>query len=152
MTFRPLLLFLVAALSACASHPAIIAAEAGRMPDPRGYWLVAAQPERSRVEAALAAKLETSGFSADEKASLIVQVSLSEPPAKTGLALDQSVELQWLLPPTRSKSKRTRRLVVTMTDSATGKEIYRAYGSEVFREKKSDDGEALQTSVFALIP
>lgn len=143
---------LIVALSACATHPVIRAAEAGSLPEPGGYRLLAAHPENSRIEAALVSRLEASGFSAEEKGALVIQVSLSEPPARTGLMLSQGATPQWLLPPTRSKSKRTRRLVVTMTDGATGKEIYRAYGSEVYREKKSDDGEALQASVFALIP
>ena len=143
---------LMLALSACASQPAITATEVGTMPPPRSYHLLAAGPERSPIEAALASRLEASGFSADQKAPLIVQVSLSEPPAKTGLSLAQTAEPQWLVPPTRSKSKRMRRLVVTVTDSATGEEIYRAHGSEFYREKKSDDGKALQETVFALMP
>ncbi len=140
------------ALSACAHHPAIVAGETGALPNPGSYRLLAARAERSREEVALAAKLEANGFSGDEKAALIVQVSLSEPPAKTGLTLGETGEPQWLLPPTHSRTKRMRRLVVTMTDSETGKEVYRAYGSEMYGEKKSDDGAALRTAVFALMP
>lgn len=151
MKFLPPALLIVA-LPACATHPAILAAEVGSLPEPGGYRLLAVHPEISRIEAAVVSKLEASGFSAEEKGALLIQVSLSEPPARTGLMLDQGAAPRWLLPPTRSKSKRTRRLVVTMTDSATGKEIYRAYGSEIYPVRKSDDGEALQTSVLALIP
>ncbi|HET6523569.1 DUF4136 domain-containing protein [Sphingopyxis sp.] len=152
MKILPLALPPILALSACTTQPAIIATEVGRMPEPGSYRMLVAGPEPSRIEAALASKLKASGFSADEKASLVVQVGLSEPPAKTGLSLLQAAEPQWLLPPTRAKSKRMRRLVVTVTDSATGEEIYRAHGSELYREKKSDEGEALRTSVFALMP
>lgn len=139
-------------LSACSSHPSITVARIGTMPPPGAYHILRGSPQPTRIETALASKLEAGGFTVDDKASLVVQVSFSAPPPKTGLLLGEATEPQWLLPPTRSKSKGMRRLLITMTDSATGKEIYRAHGREVYRKKKADSDEALQRSVFALIP
>ena len=144
--------FLLLILSGCATRPAIMTAEAGAMPPSGGFRILGGSAEQGMLERELAAKLEARGFSADAKGPLLVQISQSEPPAKTGLTAAQASEAQWLVEPTRSKSQRVRRLVVTVTDVPTGREIYRATGTERYRQGKSDRGERLRTSLLALLP
>lgn len=144
-------LFLVV-LAGCATRPAITAAAAGTMPPPGGFRILGVGGARSNLETAVAARLEAKGFAAAAKGPLLVQVSQSEPPAKTGLTAARPDEGQWLVEPTRSQSQQFRRLVVTITDSATGEEIYRAYGTERYRSGQSGDGETLQEAVLALFP
>ena len=153
MKYVPLSMLLVLSLPGCATRQPIMTAEAGTMPTPAGFRMLHGGSEPSDQEQALAAKLEASGFSQNENARLLVQISLSEPSAKTGLSVAPTSEPQWLVTPTTSKSKRMRRLVVTITDGGTGEEVYRAFGTERYRRGKSDKGDiTLRESVFSLLP
>ena len=143
---------LLSILAGCATRPAITASEVGTMPPPGGFRIVGVGAAQSSLETALAAKLEANGFAADAKGRMLVQISQSEPPARTGLTTAPPADAQWLIEPTRAKSQRIKRLVVTVTDGATGEEIYRAYGTERYRPVKPGDGEALQEAVLALFP
>lgn len=139
-------------LAGCATRPAITAAAAGTMPPPGSFRILGVDDAPSNLDTAVAAKLEAQGFAADAKGRLLVQTSQSEPPAKAGLTVAPPSDDQWLIEPTGSKSRRIKRLVVTITDSATGKEMYRASGSERYQPGKTADGEALRDAVLALFP
>lgn len=139
-------------LAGCATRPAITTAAAGTMPPPGSFRILGVDDAPSNLKTAIAAKLEAKGFAADAKGRLLVQISQSEPPAKAGLTIAPPGEDQWLVEPTRSKSRRIKRLVVTITDSATGEEMYRASGSEHYRPGKPAGGEALSEAVLALFP
>lgn len=150
MRFQILPALFLFVLAGCATRPAISAATAGTMPPPGSFRILGVGDAQSGIERAVAAKLEAQGFAADAKGRMLVQISQSEPPAKAGLTVASPGDDQWLVEPTRSKSQRIKRLVVTITDSATGEEMYRASGTERYRPGKSADGETLQEAVLAL--
>lgn len=126
-------------LSSCAASPPAQTGSLGILPSPAKFRILSGGEGTETLEAALRSKLETMGFSMDERAKLIVQISLSELPPTIGALAASTPGTPWLIAPEPSKSKHARRLLVTVTDSETGEELYRAYRNERFSARTSGE-------------
>ena len=147
---------LVLLIASCAPHPVVEVGQRGTLPHPARY-------EFSRKDVTDPLLIDTferlaeSGLTPGASARYLVQIGASDLPGKTGLFLpdilpDEAGQRQWLTSPTRSKSVRTRHLVVTVTDTLTGDEAYRAYGTERYRPSRNDKGQRLVQAVLAQLP
>jgi hypothetical protein len=140
-------------LACCASPSKIDVAEAGQLPKPAAYnvSITASAPVAAteRVRSALTSR----GFKVADPADYLVQIASSDTPGKTGLFLPESTsdteQRAWLMPPSRSNSRHAQRIVITLTHLATGKEVYRASGTEYYSASKADKADALADAVVA---
>lgn len=97
------------------------------------------------------AAMTARGFRIADPADYLVQIVTSDMPGKTGAFLPYTTsdaeERVWLTAPSRSRTTQTRRLTVTLTDAATGREVYRASADERYREGKGGSSDALIDAV-----
>lgn len=127
--------------------------QSGGLPLPAGFRLeydeAALSPE---LVARITEALEARGFRRADQPRYLVQLAAADRPGKTGLFLpeappDESGSRSWLSSPARSKSVRTRRLMVSIIDVANGQEVCRIQASELYRRRHSDDGKNLTRTV-----
>lgn len=145
-------------LTACAQHPRLEVGQSGEFPVPAGFRLdydeATLPPE---LVTGIAKTLLAHDFRPAERPRYLVQLTSADRPANTGLFLpyappDKGGNRSWLSSPTRSKSARTRRMVVSIVDVANGQEVYRIQASELYRPSHSDDGQSLARAVLAQLP
>lgn len=142
-------------LASCTSHPRIEIGEKGAVPQPAAYILAGDMNDApSSLAARLADQLGGEGFTKASAPRYLVQIVDAALPGGAGLFLpdaqpDQSGHAPWLESPTNSRSKHKRRLTISFTDIATGREVYRAYGIEHYRKQQRDDGDPLVDAVLS---
>lgn len=132
-------------VAGCASPYGMDVADAGRLPEP-GRQLQVSGPADSRLTDSVVAAMTDRGFRVADPADYLVQIVTSDMPGKAGVFLPyppSDEERSWLTAPSRSKTTQTRRVTVTLTDMATGAEVYRAFADERYRAGKGGDSDAL---------
>jgi|GEM_PF-1670561 len=143
-------------LACCASPQTMDVANAGRLPKPGGHNLQVSSSADGPLTDRVLAALTSQGFKVAEPADYFVQIASSDIPGKTGLFLpdtgvDASGNRTWLTAPSRSKGIQTRSITITLTDIATGKEVYRAFGDERYRAGQLVGSDALLDAVVGQI-
>ena len=137
-------------VAGCASPYGMDVADAGRLPAP-GQQLQVSAPADPLMQDKLMAALTARGFKVADPADYLVQIVASDMPGKTGIFLpdiaSDAQEREWLNAPSRSKVIQTRRITVTLTDIATGREVYRASADERYRKGKAGSSDALIEAV-----
>jgi hypothetical protein len=155
---RPLLLLTVPAavlLASCASLPPMEIEDTGSLPPPAGFQLRHDETGASSAfAAAIATELEARGFTDTERPDYLVQIAGSDLPGKTGLFVPDAPtgeddQQQWLSSPTRTSSIRTRRLVISVTEIASGREVYRVHGIAPYRSGQADHVDRLANAILA---
>lgn len=145
-------------LASCASLPPVEIQGTGSWPPRAGYQI---NHDGTDLSSAFAAAIETElgarGFTDSQGPDYLVQIAGSDLPGKTGLflpdaRLEHDDQQQWLSSPTPARSIRTRRLVVTISETSSGREIYRLHGSERYRSGQTDNGERLLSTLLAQLP
>jgi len=141
-------------VAGCASPYGMDVADAGRLPEPGRQLQVSGPADpvlRDRVVAAMTAR----GFTVADPADYLVQIVTSDIPGKTGAFLpytpSEAEERSWLTAPSRSKAVQTRQITITLTDMATGREVYRASADERYRAGKGGSSDALIEAVVSKI-
>jgi hypothetical protein len=143
-------------LAGCASPYGIDVADAGQLPKPADPSLHVSPAADTLLTDRVMGVLTSQGFKVADPAGYLVQIVSSDVPGRTGLFLpegapDASGKQAWLTAPSRSKTTRTRRITVTFTDVATGKEVYRAFGDERYRAGDPGSSDALIDAVVGQI-
>lgn len=143
-------------LACCASPSKIEVADAGQLPKPADHTIRVSTSAGAPVTETIMTALASRGFKVADPAQFLVQIVSSDIPGKTGLFLPESApdaagKPAWLTAPSRSTRTPTRRITITFTDIATGKEVYRASGTERYRAGKSDSSDALIDAVVGQI-
>ncbi|QSR19070.1 hypothetical protein [Novosphingobium sp. KA1] len=87
------------------------------------------RPLADELEAGLVAQ----GFSASDRGAYLVQLTVSDLPGRAGLFAPSEGGASagaWLLAPSRSRSRMQRVVVLSLSDRATGRNLYRVLASE----------------------
>lgn len=140
-------------VAGCTSPYGMDVTAAGQLPEPGKPLLVSESADpllREKVLAAMTAR----GFRVADPAAYLVQIVTSDTPGKTGSFLPYPAsdeERSWLTAPASRKTTQTRRITVTLTDIATGREVYRASADERYRAGKGDSSDALVDAVLSQI-
>ena len=90
--------------------------------------------------------LEKHGFILSDRPSYRLQLSLSQLRGKVGLFAPDAKEKAvgvWTMSPARSRTITTVRATMSLTDAATGRELFRAYANERSRDVTADPSERL---------
>lgn len=128
-------------LSGCASAPPLESGYRGTAPQPAGFALIAGDAVPDSFETAIEERLAKQGFSPSDRSSYQLQLSLSEAPGKMGLvAAEKEIDAKtsWTMSPARSRSTRTYRATLSLTEAATGRELFHAHAN--VRARKAQPG------------
>ncbi|WP_336969806.1 DUF4136 domain-containing protein [Sphingobium aromaticiconvertens] len=122
--------------------------DAGRLPASAGKTLQVSASSGNPSADTITQVLTSRGFTIADPADYLVQIVSSDLPAKTGAYLpestpDASGRQAWLTAPSHSRTIQTRRVTITLTDIATGREAYRASGVERYRANQPGSSDAL---------
>lgn len=143
-------------VAGCASPYGMNVNHVGQLPTHTGQTVQIGDAADPVLTERVMAKLASRGFTVADPADYLVQIVSSDLPAKTGAflperATDASGKRAWLMAPSRKRKVQTRRVIITLTDVATGSEIYRAAGDERYRAGKPGNSDALIEAVVAQI-
>lgn len=138
-------------LAGCAPRPNIAVTHIGALPSAREFVL-GGEADTNSAPPGILAGLAEKGFTPSADGALLLQVSDSARSAKTGLFLPDIPENAggqptWLSSPGTSKSAKIRRMVISFTDRASGREVYRVTGTEKFRPAQKMVGDPLMQAV-----
>ncbi|WP_213978951.1 hypothetical protein [Sphingomonas sp. dw_22] len=122
-------------LASCAGTPGPVVTVSGAMPAPGNYALadsgVDARPDWQGV---VVKGLQNHGLVQGPRSSYLVQLALTERPAFVGtLQPDEKIRDRQRRPSARLAGKQIATLTVLITDTATGRELYRASALTVGR-------------------
>lgn len=139
-------------LAGCVSRPNIAVTQSGTLPPARQFVLSGEANMENASRPEILAGLAEKGFTASPDGALLLQWSDSVRSGKTGLFLpdlpaDDGGQPKWLSSPGTSKSAKIRRVVVSFTDRASGREVYRVTGTEKFRASAKRVGDPLMQAV-----
>lgn len=138
------------ALGGCAHSPAPLVAHIGTMPaGPALTYDFGPLDKRheGRLQPPIAACLETRGTASAENPAYLVQLSLADEPAVSGVYLPDvptsaDTPPQWLKQPKRGMTRtRERSLTVSVTAMGNGQEVYRTSATQRYRRHASTDLE-----------
>lgn len=138
-------------LSACAPATRLEIGHSGSAPRPATIALdaPATPPE---FEAAINEGLARSGFSLSDHPVYRLQVSLSQAQGKVGLFEPQAqgdAAGVWTMRPGQSRSTMTFRATMSLTEAATGREIFRAHANERARKEQPGLSKRLAEGLIA---
>ncbi|WP_129794521.1 hypothetical protein [Sphingosinicella sp. CPCC 101087] len=112
-------------IGGCASTPPIETQSSGTLPAEGDFAL--AEGVDPDLERAFSTWAEGRGLRPAERPAFLVQLSVSERPAGTGLFLPDRDDRQWLRAPDLSRKRRpVSTLAISIADTATGREVFRA--------------------------
>jgi hypothetical protein len=140
----------------CASRPPIEIQSSGTVPAGGGFAL--ADSVDPQLERAFSAWAEGRGLRPAEQPAFLVQLSVSERPAGTGLFLPDRDDRQWLRAPDLSRKRRpVATLGISIAETATGREVFRASASRRGAGRQQGEGwepllEAMLTAPAADVP
>lgn len=146
-------LLAVLLVAGCASPYGMDVAGAGRLPVPGGLLPLGETADPLLNEQVMAA-MTARGFRLAGPADYLVQIVTSDMPGKTGAFLPYPASDEgrsWLTTPSRSKVVQTRQITLTLTDIATGREVYRASADERYRAGKGGSSDALVDALVSQI-
>ncbi|MFT3965070.1 MAG: hypothetical protein QM690_04215 [Sphingobium sp.] len=137
---------LLPALSGCAA-PAPVVQSSGTLPGEGGYGFGegGAPPAPAAAAAALADRLKERGLAPSDSPRYVVQAEYSRPPAKTGTMPADQTPPQWRRAP--AKGGRLSRFSLSVTEIASGTEVYRTAAWQRARGKADDSAALVQAAL-----
>ena len=139
-------------LNGCAPAARLEVGHRGTAPQPAGFALTADETIPDGLEAEIKECLAKQGFTSSNQPSYQLQLSFSETPGKMGLVAPEregDAKTSWAMSPSRSRSTRTFRATMSLTDAATGRELFRAHADERARKEPPGINERLANALVA---
>lgn len=136
MRSRSLFLILTASLAGCGTKGPVVQS-AGTLPRGAGYAFAEDAAPPPQIGSVLAETLARQGLQPSDTPRYLVQAEYSRPPVRTGtLAADQA-EPRWQRAPMRRHGA-TAHFAASVTDIATGAEVYRVTAWQKLNPKTED--------------
>ncbi|HEX7858276.1 MAG TPA: hypothetical protein VF503_31725 [Sphingobium sp.] len=136
---------LTASLAGCAA-PGPMVQSSGTLPRDTGYAFAEEAAPPPQLATPLAQALAEQGLHVSDSPHYLVQVEYSRPPAKTGTLIADQADPQWQRAPSRRGGPLSR-MSLSVTDIATGTEVYRAAAWQRPRGKADDSAQLLQAAL-----
>ncbi|WP_395396573.1 hypothetical protein WBP07_28265 [Novosphingobium sp. BL-8A] len=138
------------ALAGCTGTPPPAVATLGSLPPPGTLEFPGGTAPTEALGQEIAAQLVARGFTPADHGTYLAQITTSRVPGKAGLFVgngNPDAEAQWLVAPSPSRSIGLRVATVTLSDRATGRELYRVIVSEQRRNGKPETDERIAQAV-----
>ena len=139
-------------LNGCAPSPRLEVGHRGTAPQPAGFALTVDETIPDEFEAEIKEGLANQGFTPSRQPSYQLQLSLSEAPGKMGLVAPEReghAKASWAMSPSRSRSTRTFRATLSLTDAASGRELFHAHVNVRARKEQPGIDEHLADALAA---
>ncbi|EIZ79186.1 hypothetical protein WSK_2374 [Novosphingobium sp. Rr 2-17] len=155
MLYRPAFALILAAvplaLAACA-HNRVEAGFVGQRPAPASFGFAPESLSGGKFADRFKSGLVDRGFTLSDQPTYRLDLTLAEIPGKTGLYAPSAGKADsqvWRLSPSRSRSAKTYRTTLSLTDAATGRELVRVYANERGTQAQWDEGARLADALLS---
>lgn len=148
--FPTVLTGLAMALAGCASTSPLSVNTRGAMPPPGTLEFPGGVAPTGTLGQDILAQLAARGFTRADHATYLAQITVARVPGKAGLFVpdsDPGAEARWLVAPSPSRSIGLRVATVTLSDRATGRELYRIIASERQSNGKPETDERITQAI-----